>query len=259
MNQVFDSYAAYYDLLYRDKDYFAEAEYVVSQIREHAPHAKRILELGCGTGAHAEYLARMGFDVVGVDMSETMLERAKVRKADFPAEIAARLTFVHGDVRNFRNGETYDAVISLFHVMSYQTENADLEAAFATAASHLSLGGVFLYDYWYGPAVLTQKPEVRVKRLEDDMINVTRIAEPTMQVNENTVTVNYTVFIEHKTTRHVQQVNESHCMRYLFLPELANLHGAAFKRQISSAWMGAGPLDEGCWAGCDILIRTPHL
>jgi hypothetical protein len=115
---------------------------------------------------------------------------------------------------------------------------------------------VFLYDYWYGPAVLTQKPEVRVKRLEDNKIRVTRIAEPVINVNENIVTVNYTVFIEDKTTGLVKQVNESHRMRYLFLPELTYLHESAFIRQISYPWMGSHPLDESCWAGFDILIRA---
>ena len=50
MNPVFDTYAHYYDLLYQDKDYVAEAEYVAAYIQSHSPQAERILELGCGTG-----------------------------------------------------------------------------------------------------------------------------------------------------------------------------------------------------------------
>lgn len=253
---VFDGYSQYYDLLYRDKDYVAEVEYVVSHIKKYLPNAKQILELGCGTGVHAEHLARLGFDVVGVDISETMLARAEDRKAKLPTEVGARLTFIRGDARSVRTGQTYDIVISLFHVMSYQTTNADLEAVFSTAAIHLTDGGVFLYDYWYGPAVLMQKPEVRVKRLEDDRIKVTRIAEPVMHVNENLVNVNYSVFIEEKPTGKTTQLTETHRMRYLFLPELACMHGLAFYRQTSCAWMAAHPLDETCWAGCDILIRS---
>ena len=53
MNQVFDAYARYYDLLYCDKDYAAEAGYVANHIRKLLPHTTHILELGCGTGAHA--------------------------------------------------------------------------------------------------------------------------------------------------------------------------------------------------------------
>lgn len=252
---VFDAYASYYDLLYRDKDYAAEAEYVASRISEYAPKAKHILDLGCGTGAHAEYLARMGYIVHGVDMSEAMLARAEARKATLPSEIAARLSFGLGDVRTVHTGKIYDVVISLFHVMSYQIANADLEAAFDTAANHLKTGGLFLFDFWYGPAVLAQHPEVRVKRLEDGEIRVTRIAEPLMHVNENVVDVNYTVFIEVRATGAVEQVRETHRMRYLFLPELLRYGVREFKECCNYAWMTNDVLDADAWAGVRVLVR----
>jgi len=250
MKPVFDVYARYYDLLYRDKDYAAEAEYINSHIRKHAPAAKRILELGCGTGIHAEQLARMGYAVYGVDMSEAMLVCARARKTSLPPGIAPRLTFTTGDVRSVRTGETYDAVIALFHVMSYQTTNADLEAAFETAAAHLTPGGLFLFDFWYGPSVLTQKPEVRVKRLEDNQIKVTRIAEPVMHVNKNMVDVNYSVFVEMKGSGKVDQMQETHHMRYLFLPEIERfLQGCGFQVTGANAWMNDCPLGCEHWAG----------
>jgi SAM-dependent methyltransferase len=253
--KVFDGYSHYYDLLYKDKNYAAEVEYVVLNIIKYLPHAKQILELGCGTGAHAEHLARLGFEVVGVDMSETMLAHAEERKSNLPVEIGSRLTFIRGDARSVRTGQVFDAVISLFHVMSYQTTNADLEAVFTTAATHLTRGGVFLYDYWYGPAVLTQKPEVRIKRLEDDMIKVTRIAEPVMHVNENLVDVNYSVFIEEKSTGKMTQLNEIHRMRYMFLPELTVYYEEYFEKRMSNSWMDFNLLNENCWSGSDILVR----
>ncbi len=250
MSQVFDAYARYYDLLYRDKDYAGEAEYVASHIRKQAPQVKRILELGCGTGAHAEHLARMGYTVHGVDMSESMLARADARKSTLPPEVAARLSFGLGDARTVRTGETYDSVISLFHVMSYQITNADLEAVFETASVHLQPGGLFLFDFWYGPAVLTQLPEARVKRLEDEEIKVTRIAEPELHVNENVVDVNYTVLIEVKATKKVEQVRETHRMRYLFLPELLYFADAEIWTDFKSfGWMKLQELNQDDWAG----------
>lgn len=250
MNQVFDTYARYYDLLYQDKDYVAEAEYVAAHIQAHAPQAKRILELGCGTGAHAESLARMGYVVHGVDMSKEMLARAEARKSVLPADVAVRMSFGLGNVRSVRTAETYDVVISLFHVMSYQTTNMDIVAALETAAMHLSQGGLFLFDFWYGPAVLMQKPEVRVKCLEDEKIKVTRIAEPVMHVNENVVDVNYTVFIELKDGGKVEQVRETHRMRYLFLPELSQfLLNTGYELLSQYQWMSNQAPDETAWAG----------
>jgi predicted TPR repeat methyltransferase len=125
---VFTSYARYYDLLYRDKPYREEADHVRRLILSHVPKAYTIVELGCGTGAHAEHLARAGMEVHGADLSEWMLERAAARRATLPDDVAQRLHFSHGDVRDVRLGVQGDAIISLFHVMSYQSENADLQA-----------------------------------------------------------------------------------------------------------------------------------
>jgi SAM-dependent methyltransferase len=248
MNQVFDIYARYYDLLYRDKEYAAEVEYVASHIREHTPQAESILELGCGTGAHAEYLARKGYTVHGVDLSKEMLARAEARKEGMPADVATRLSFGEGDVRSVRTGRTYDVVISLFHVMSYQSTNDDLVSAFETAATHLSPGGLFLFDFWYGPAVLTQRPEVRIKRLEDEEIKVMRIAEPVMHVTQNLVDVNYTVFIDVKTTGELKQVRETHRMRYFSLPELQYLWQPKFHDFGSLGWMTDCAPGVSTWA-----------
>jgi len=251
MSQVFDAYARYYDLLYQDKDYAGEAEYVAAHIRKQVPQAKRILELGCGTGAHAEHLARIGYTVHGVDISEAMLARAEARKAALPRDVAALLSFSLGDVRTARTGETYDAVISLFHVMSYQTTNAALEAAFATAKVHLNPGGLFLFDCWYGPAVLSDSPVVRVKRLEDDEIEVLRIAEPVMHYNENVVDVNYQVMITERATGRLEQVREMHRMRYLFMPEIDLLARMLdMKRVFALEWMGEEVPGAQSWGAC---------
>jgi hypothetical protein len=95
-------------------------------------------------------------------------------------------------------------------------------AIFATVKKHLNPGGIFIFDVWYGPAVLSDRPSVRVKRLENESIQVTRIAEPLMYPNENLVDVNYDVFIADKTNGSVEKLQEKHTMRYLFKPELEN-------------------------------------
>lgn len=255
MSGVFDAYARYYDLLYRDKDYAAEAAWVAAQVRKCAPAARRILELGCGTGAHAEHLARLGYTVHGIDRSPTMLAGAEARKAALPAEIGARLSFSPGDVRSVRTGAAYDSVISLFHVMSYLTSDTDIEAAFATAATHLPPGGSFLFDFWYGPAVLDQQPDTRIRRLADDEIEVTRIAEPVMHPGENSVDVNYTVFVKQKASGEISEISETHTMRYLFLPELDRLRQGSFAPGNSCAWMSEAPLDSRSWAGLIAMTR----
>jgi SAM-dependent methyltransferase len=255
---VFAGYSRYYDLLYRDKDYAAEARHVHEILQKHAPGVRSLVELGCGTGAHAAELASLGYEVVGVDMSDGMLAAAAARKAELPAVQAERIAFSHGDARSVRLGRQFGAVVSLFHVISYQTSNSDLTAAFATASAHLEPGGVFVFDCWYGPAVLTERPSTVVKNLSDDAIDVKRVAEPRMHVEENVVDVNYAVTITDRITGKVETLNETHRMRYLFTPELAMmLEGAGMALIESREWMTDSAPGFNSWSAC-FVARKPQ-
>lgn len=216
---VFGAYSSYYDLLYRDKDYAGEAAYVHGLIERHRPGSVSILDLGCGTGRHDFCLAQLGHEVTGVDRSGEMLAVAARQQATFQGP-GKPPTFVQGDVRSVRLGQTFGVVVSLFHVMSYQTQNQDLISALGTIREHLKPGGLFIFDCWYGPAVLTDRPAVRVKRLEDANIQVTRLAEPVMHPNDNLVDVNYQVFVRDKQSGAVEELRETHTTRYLFAPEV---------------------------------------
>lgn len=243
---VFNEYARYYDLLYRDKDYQGEAEYIHGLIQAHAPGAHSILNLGCGSGRHDRCLLDLGYTVTGVDMSEEMLIAARAEAAE-----NSSLEYLLGDVRTVRLEKTFDVVISLFHVMSYQITNADMKAAFATASVHLKPGGLFLFDCWYGPGVLSDRPTRRVKELEDEAIRVTRIAEPVLHPNENVVDVNYQVSISNKFTGEVNDIRETHRMRYLFLPEIIGyLEGAGLHHRFSARWLAVAAPDDATWYLC---------
>lgn len=241
---VFNEYARYYDLLYRDKDYAGESDYIDRLIQLHCPAAGTVLNLGCGSGRHDRCLAEKGYAVTGIDLSEEMLLAARNMAGENPC-----LDYRHGDVRSIRLDRTYDAVISLFHVMSYQQTNEDLKAGFSTAYYHLKPGGTFIFDCWYGPGVLTDRPSMRIKELEDENVKVTRIAQPVIEPNENTVDVNYLIFIKDKQTGAVHEVRETHRMRYLFLPESRQLLGdSGFELLASEEWLVGKQLGFGSWS-----------
>jgi len=237
---AFDHYSAYYNLLYRDKDYRAEADYVGGLIREFHPKGKSLLELGCGTGKHAELFRGQGYQPEGVDMSATMLDQA--RKA-YPA-----IAFHLGDARKVRLNKRFDIVTSLFHVASYQTSNEDLAAYMATAREHLNQGGLFVFDFWYGPGVLSDPPAVRVKRLEDENASVLRIAEPTIFPNRNVVNVHYDVQVRRQGAKDMDVISEDHAMRYFFAPELDFvLSASGFKLKALRDWMKADAPAAQSW------------
>lgn len=250
---IFQKYARYYDLLYSDKNYDAESRYVRHLLQAHADDAKSLFEMGSGTGKHALFLARSGYRVLGVDRSREMCEQANEMLLSQDADIASGLTFQTGDIRAIRLGTTFDAVISLFHVISYQTADEDLKAALSTARAHLMTNGVFLFDCWYGPAVLTDRPAIRIKRLENDEIIVTRIAEPVLHPNDNMVDVRYHAFIRDKKTDKTEELMETHRMRYLFLPEIrALLKDSGFELVFSGEWMTDRELGSHTWSSCFI-------
>jgi SAM-dependent methyltransferase len=217
---AFNHYARYYDLLYKDKDYAGEAQHVHEIIQRIAPGAKTILELGCGTCGHAVHLAAEGYVIHGIDISNEMLKLAEYRLKEIPHPIASRISISHGDIRDIRLGQRFDVVIGLFHVISYLPTNDDLKATFKTAKIHLKDGGLFLFDCWYGPAVLTHPPSVQVKRMDDEHVSVVRIAEPVMHANKDLVEVNYQIFIIDKNHGDTEVVEETHVMRFLFKPEI---------------------------------------
>lgn len=165
------------------------------------------------------------------------------------------LTFTQGDIRNTRLGKKFDAAISLFHVISYQTSNADVTAAFHTAREHLNPGGIFIFDVWYGPAVLTDRPAVRVKRMANDEIEVARLAEPEIHPNENRVDVHYHVFVREKSSNVVKELRETHKMRYYFQPEIELLAGqqTAFAPLHAEEWVTGSLIGWTTWGACFVL------
>ncbi len=234
---VFGSYSKYYDLLYQDKNYKAESLYIANMLG----NSKNILELGCGTGKHAYLLAQMGYNVYGIDISESMIKKAK--QLGNPCEVA--------DVRTFRAGKTFDAVISLFHIASYQTSDDDIIKYFKTASVHLKRGGKFIFDLWYKPAVLFQLPEKRVKELENEDIKVKRFCSPKHIIEKSVVEVCYDIEITDKKWGGVEMIHEVHPMRYFSMEEIKYFANLADIQIINAEeWMTKNIPSQKTWGVC---------
>lgn len=237
-SDVFGGYAGFYDTLYADKDYAAEVEFLSEVFgRFGVPSSASVLDLGCGTGTHDLLLAGRGHHVVGIDRAPEMIALAEDKVRDAAVDVEFRV----GDVRTVDVGRRFDAVISMFAVVSYQCSNDDLSAMLAAARRHLTPGGVFVFDAWFGPAVLSQRPEERTRTLEaPDGEVVTRAARPVLDVVEQTVEVHYDV-TRSRAGAVTEEVHESHKMRFLFAREIAYfLECAGFEMEALGPFMELG-------------------
>jgi SAM-dependent methyltransferase len=253
---VFDSqYAAQYDRLYAGKDYRAECDLIEAAIAKHAPRRPRtLLDVGCGTGQHSIELARRGFDVTGVDLSESMLRHAAENAAVF--EAARRPTWVHGDARSFSAGGPHDIGIMMFAVIGYLTGNDDVLAGLRNIRRHLAPGALFLCDFWYGPSVLSDRPTDRVRVLPIDGGEVVRTTQTVLDPVTHTADVSFRLWtLEGK--RVVSDTRETHRMRYFFPQEFALfLSQADFAMQSISAFPTLdAPLTDATW-NAFVVART---
>jgi SAM-dependent methyltransferase len=251
MGTIFgDVYSEYYDLLYSEKDYIKEFDYINNIINIHIPQKnknKTILDIGCGTGKHLKLFKDTGYTVFGIDLSENMILKAQ-------KYLSQKENLVCSSASDFRFNEKFDIIISLFHVMNYQIRQKELENVFTNIKAHLADDGIFIFDFWYGPAVLLDPPTVRIKRLENEKLKLVRIAEPVMYYNENIVDVKYEMILEDKDAHAIKTINESHRMRYLFLPEIKKIADDNDLLLINAYhWLSFLPVSEKSWYCLAIL------
>ena len=246
-NSLFNS-GKYYDLFYKDKDYKAEATSVHQKLIENKVTGKRLLELGCGTGKHAKIFSQFGYKILGIEKSLAMINSAQE---------VENFECIQGDIRNIKLREEFDSVISLFHVMSYQTSNESVVSVLNTAYNSLKKNGLFLFDIWYAPAVIHQKPTIRIRKIKTETNSITRIAEPEFLVNNNQVNVKYIFYDLNLSSNKLKISEETHPMRYFTIPELKYFaRNTGFKvLEICDLISGAQPSLE-TWGICLILRKN---
>ncbi len=98
-----------------------------------------VLDIGCGTGRLAIPLAREGFAVTGVDLSEGMLARARALSA------ALAIDWVRGDMREMALARRHRSAFMAGHAFQAMLTDAEQTALFDGVARHLEPGGVFAF------------------------------------------------------------------------------------------------------------------
>lgn len=133
-----------YDLLMEDVNYSDWADYLDGLLRENDCPGKRILDLGCGTGSITIPLAKKGYILTGVDISNEMLKKAeeKARLEQCGNILWHAMDITEPDL----DWESYDGIIATFDVVNHLTDEMDVQMLFQEAGMLLADNGLFIFD-----------------------------------------------------------------------------------------------------------------
>ena len=140
--EAYTSFAQVYDLFQDNVPYEEWAGYLVELLKEYGAEDGLVLDLGCGTGSMTQLLAEAGYDMIGADNSEEMLEMAMEKRAAAGLDILYLLQ----DMREFELYGTVRAVVSICDSMNYILEPEDLVRVFRLVNNYLDPRGVFIFD-----------------------------------------------------------------------------------------------------------------
>lgn len=225
MENVFKDYAAFYDVLYQDKDYYSESLFVSEIIRKFNNDANsniEILDLACGTGRHARELKKMGYLVNGSDISEEMIYVARQECEREKIDIR----FYNESFQSSNNIKNkYDVILSMFASIDYLTTYNDLSIALTNIHSLLKDDGIFIFDFWNGNAVVDYYSPLKIKRMKKNDIDIIRISETAIDKISQIASVKFN-FIMLKNSMIITEFDELHLVRYFFLQEMVDILAA---------------------------------
>ncbi len=139
---AYAGFAAVYDLFMDNVPYEEWSRRIAEILKGYGIDSGLVLDLGCGTGRITELLASAGFDMIGVDFSEEMLNLAIEKRERSGNEILYLLQ----DMRSFELYGTVRAVVSVCDCMNYITREEELLEVFRLVNTYLDPKGIFLFD-----------------------------------------------------------------------------------------------------------------
>lgn len=140
---AYGSFAYVYDIFMDNIPYEEWEKYLKSLLYEYGVREGLVLELGCGTGNMTEILAQSGYDMIGVDNAEEMLEIAIEKRMKSGLDIL----YLQQDMREFELYGTVKAIVSVCDSVNYILEEEELEEVFRLVNNYLDPGGVFIFDF----------------------------------------------------------------------------------------------------------------
>jgi len=142
--------AKYYDAMHQHRDYGQECQFANNVIQEYCPGAKRVLDIGCGTGEHAINMAQHGYDVTGIDISQDMIKLAEEKAKRVGGSVDLRCTDIHG----LNVDREFQAAYCLGYTFLYMITHSKAMSFLTAVNKALLPQGVFLVDFIDGWALI---------------------------------------------------------------------------------------------------------
>lgn len=151
--EAYTGFAEVYDLFMDNVPYQEWSHYLISLLEEYKVSKGLVLELGCGTGRMTRLLAQAGYDMIGLDCSEEMLQIAKEKEWNADENVhegdgrkKLDILYLLQDMREFELYGTVKAVVCICDSINYILEEKDLLTIFQLVNNYLDPGGVFIFD-----------------------------------------------------------------------------------------------------------------
>ncbi|WP_298258681.1 class I SAM-dependent methyltransferase [Bradyrhizobium sp.] len=213
-------HAELYDLFYGAKPYASEVGYLHGLLQRFSGQAvRRVLDVACGTGSHAIELERLGYDVVGSDISQDMLVFAKEKAR----EKDSRVRFEQQDMRTLDVvPKPFDAALCLFDAIGHVQTTAAIKQTFRAVHRHLGKDGLFALEFWHAAAMAGRHDPQRVRKFATSRGEILRLSNTTVDLASQCATVEHAIY-DLRSDGTYQTAVERQTNRFFSLQEMSGL------------------------------------
>ena len=141
--EMYEDFALVYDRFMDETPYEEWCQFIVGRLKQDQITDGILLDLGCGTGSMTELLAKQGYDMIGIDLSDSMLDIAMEKRG----QSGQNILYLQQDMREFELYGTVRAVICLCDSLNYLLEEDDLLTTFKLVNNYLDPNGLFIFDF----------------------------------------------------------------------------------------------------------------
>ena len=174
-----------------------------------------MLDLGCGTGLYSNLITKLNFNVVGVDRSSNMLSIAKRKYKK-----NKKLSFVKSSIEKIKLNKKFDIISALFHILSYQRSESEIDKFFSKSYLHLNKNGILIFDFWYEDGVFSLQSPLRVREINNSNYKIVRITISKWYKKIRQIFDIHNLIVFNKKNKKMLKFKETHKMRYFNMKEI---------------------------------------